>query len=385
MTVGVIILALIANFIAKRVLLRLLGAIIKRTKSKWDDAILARGVLHRAAHLAPALVFYWFADAFPNIAGIIHKLAALYMIVVGGMVINAFLNAVVDIYRMMEISRNRPIKGFVQLIQILVMVLLAILALSIATNQSPLVLLSGLGALTAVLMLVFKDSILGLVASFQISTNNMVRLGDWIEMPQYGADGDVIDVSLHTIKVQNWNKTISSIPTYALISDTFKNWRGMQESGGRRIKRAINLDMNSIRSCSNKMIERFAKFQYISDYITSKKEELAKYNQDHNIDSSYLVNGRHMTNVGTFRAYIEAYLKNNPKIHLDMTFLVRQLPPGEHGLPIEIYVFSNDQRWAPFEAIQADIFDHVLAVLPMFDLRVFQSPSGRDFRKLTGV
>jgi miniconductance mechanosensitive channel len=382
--VGVIILAVITTFVTKRILLTLLSFLIRKTKTRWDDALLERRVLHRLSHLAPALVFYWFAGVFPGVESLIHNLAVIYMLIVSGLVVSSFLNAVVDIYRTMEISRTRPIKGFVQLFQILIIVLLAIFGLAVVTNQSPLVLLSGLGALTAVLLLVFKDSILGLVASFQISANNMVRIGDWIEMPKYGADGDVIDVSLHTIKVQNWNKTISTIPTYALISDTFKNWRGMEESGGRRIKRAVNIDINSISFCSEEMIERFSKYQYITEYINRKKDELARHNQEHKVDTNFLVNGRHMTNIGTFRAYVEAYLKNHPKIHQQMTFLVRQLPPGEHGQPIEIYVFSNDLRWAPYEAIQADIFDHILAVVPMFDLRVFQSPTGHDFRKLAG-
>jgi miniconductance mechanosensitive channel len=257
-----------------------------------------------------------------------------------------------------------------------------VLVIALLFKQSPFGILGGLGAMTAVLILVFKDTILGLVASFQISTTDMVRIGDWIEMPKYGADGDVIDVSLHTIKIQNWNKTISTIPTYALISDTFKNWRGMSDSGGRRIKRAVNIDITSIKFCTEEMIKRFSKFQYISEHVEKKKKELAEFNEVNRFDISELVNGRHMTNIGTFRAYLEEYLRNHPKIHQDMTFLVRQLPPGEHGLPIEIYVFSNDQRWAQYEAIQADIFDHILAVLPMFDLRAFQSPTGHDFKGL---
>jgi miniconductance mechanosensitive channel len=221
-----------------------------------------------------------------------------------------------------------------------------------------------------------------LVASFQITATNLVRLGDWIEVPKYGADGDVIDISLHTIRVQNWNKTISTIPTYALISETFKNWRGMEESGGRRIKRSIYIDVNSIKFCDEEMIERFSKYEFIADYVQGKKDELARYNTERKVDTSFLVNGRHMTNVGTFRAYTEAYLKNHPDVHPSLTFLVRQLQPTEHGLPIEIYVFSKVQAWAKYEAIQADIFDHLLAVVPLFDLRVYQRPSGRDFQAM---
>ena len=380
----VIVLAIIVNYVAKKILLVVLSFLIKRTKTKWDDALLERRVLHRASHVAPALVVYWYAAAFPGLESLIERLAMVYILAVGGLVISGFMNAVVDVYRTLEVARNRPIKGFVQLAQIILTVFLVVLGIAILFEQSPFGLLGGLGAMTAVLLLVFKDTILGLVASFQISATNIVRIGDWIEMPKYGADGDVIDISLHTIRVQNWDKTISTIPAYALISDSFKNWRGMKESGGRRIKRAISIDMDSVKFCTEEMIERFSGFEYIADYVQRKKEELARYNADHNIDTTFLVNGRHMTNLGTFRAYVEAYLRNHPMIHQDLTFLVRQLQPGEHGLPLEIYVFSNVQAWAKYEAIQADIFDHILAVIPLFDLRVFQRPSGRDLRSLAG-
>ena len=242
-----------------------------------------------------------------------------------------------------------------------------------------------MGAMTAILLLVFKDSILGLVASIQLTSNDMVRIGDWIEMPKYGADGDVIDVTLHTVKVQNWDKTITTIPSYALISDSFKNWRGMAESGGRRIKRAIYIDLTSIKFCTSEMLDRFEKFQLITDYIRTRKAEITEYNQEHQVDTSELINGRNLTNVGTFRAYLVAYLHHHPKIHQDLTFLIRHLPPGEQGLPIEIYVFSNDQVWANYEAIQADIFDHIFSVVPMFDLRLFQNPTGADFQQFTAT
>jgi len=380
----VIVLAIIVNYVAKKILLVVLGFLIKKTRTRWDDALLERRVLHRASHVAPALVVYWYAAAFPGLESLIERLAMVYILAVSGLVISGFMNAVVDVYRTLEVARNRPIKGFVQLAQIILTVFLVVFGIAILFEQSPFGLLGGLGAMTAVLLLVFKDTILGLVASFQISATNIVRIGDWIEMPKYGADGDVIDISLHTIRVQNWDKTISSIPAYALISDSFKNWRGMEESGGRRIKRAISIDMNSVKFCTEEMIERFSRFEYIADYVQRKKEELARYNINHNVDTTFLVNGRHMTNLGTFRAYVEAYLRNHPMIHRDLTFLVRQLQPGEHGLPLEIYVFSNVQTWAKYEAIQADIFDHILAVIPLFDLRVFQRPTGHDLRSLAG-
>jgi len=229
---------------------------------------------------------------------------------------------------------------------------------------------------------VFKDAILGFVAGVQLTTNKMVAIGDWVEMPKYNADGDVIEVALTTVKVQNWDKTITTIPTYALITESFRNWRGMKESGGRRIKRAICIDMNTIALCSEEMLQRFSQIQYISEYIAQKKKEVAEYNKERGVDEANRVNGRRLTNIGTFRAYVVAYLRNHPMISQDMTFLVRQLSPNEHGLPIEIYVFCRDQVWANYEAIQADIFDHILAVVPEFDLRVYQSPSGTDFQRL---
>jgi miniconductance mechanosensitive channel len=233
-------------------------------------------------------------------------------------------------------------------------------------------------------MLVFKDTILGFVASVQLLRNDMVRRGDWIEVPKFGADGDVIDITVATVKVQNWDKTISMVPTYALISESFKNWRGMSESGGRRIKRAIHIDMNSIELCTPKMLDRFERMELITDYVRERRKEIDEHNRKHGVDSNEHVNGRHMTNVGTFRAYVVAYLKQNPKVRQDMTFIVRQLPPEATGLPIEIYVFSSDQVWANYEAIQADIFDHLLAVLPEFGLRVYQYPGGADLRGAAG-
>jgi miniconductance mechanosensitive channel len=378
--VGVIILALVANYVAKKILLAGISAFVKRTKTTWDDALLRRNVFTRLSHLAPAMVFYYSAHLFPPIEGLIQRLSMVYMILTGLYAFNGLANAVVDIYNTYPISREKPIKGYVQIVMIIISVFVGIYTLATLLGQSPWPLISGFGAMTAILLLIFKDTILGLVASIQLSANDMVRIGDWIEMPKFGADGDVIDVSLHVVKVQNWDKTITTIPAYALISDSFKNWRGMSESGGRRIKRSINLDMTSVKFCTNEMLDWYGKFQLISDYIKAKRQEIADYNVEHQVDTCELINGRNLTNIGTFRAYLAAYLHSHPKVHQEMTFLIRQLPPGEHGIPIEIYIFSNDQRWAEYEAIQADIFDHIMAVIPMFDLRVFQQPTGNDFR-----
>jgi miniconductance mechanosensitive channel len=383
----ILVLSYLANIIAKRVILAGVARLIKRSKLSWDDVFLKNKVFKRLSHVAPVLVIYLLSSlAFPDsplLVSFIKNGAFIYMVIIALMVLDSFLNACHDIYKTFEVSKEIPIKGIVQAIKIILIFIGGILILSTITNKTPLYFLSGLGALTAVLMLIFKDAILGFVAGIQLSANDMVHKGDWIEMPQFGADGDVVDVSLTTVKVQNWDKTITTIPTYSLISHSFRNWRGMQESGGRRIKRALYIDMTSIKFCDREVLERFSRIQYIREYIERKNTELSEYNQEHSVDESSLVNGRKLTNIGTFRAYVEAYLHNHPKIHQNMTFLVRQLAPTDHGLPLEIYVFSNDQVWARYESIQADIFDHFLAAIPAFDLRVFQNPSGADFQSLT--
>jgi miniconductance mechanosensitive channel len=382
MTVGILVLCVLAFFAARWILSAALGYVAGKTDTRWDDILVESRLFKRLAFLAPALVVYLFADAFPNAAEGIQRVILTYMVVVAVLAANALLNAFNAIYRTFEIARSRPIKGFVQVVKIIIFIIAVILILSAVMNRSPWVFLTGMGAMMAVLLIIFKDTLLGLVASFQITAADMVREGDWIEMPKFGADGDVIDVTLHTVKVRNWDKTITTIPTYALVSDSFRNWRGMEESGGRRIKRAVNIDMNTIRICDDEMLDRFEKMRLIGDLVKTRRKEVADFNRETGADDSVLVNGRRLTNVGTFRAYVAAYLKSHPKIHQDMTFLVRQLAPGEHGLPIEIYVFSRDQAWARYEEIQADIFDHILAVVPEFGLRVFQSPSGSDFAGL---
>jgi len=382
----IIILSLIAYLLAKHFILKGLTAIISRTTTQWDDVLLRKKVFNRLAHLAPAIVMYLFISIplvdYDWIISLINEVILIYMIVMGILALDAFLNASLAIYETYDISNKIPIKGFIQVFKIVIYFTSGIFIIAILLDKTPVYLFSSLGALTAVLMFIFKDAILGFVAGIQLTANQMVANGDWIEMPKYGADGDIIEIALTTVKVQNWDKTITTIPTYALITESFKNWRGMSESGGRRIKRSISLDMNTIQFCTEEMLDRFSKIQYISSYIEKQKIELQTYNQVEQVDDSSLVNGRRMTNVGTFRAYVEAYLKNHPKINHEMTFLVRQLAPSEHGLPIEIYVFSKDKAWANYESIQADIFDHILAVIPEFDLQVFQDPSGRDFNKL---
>jgi miniconductance mechanosensitive channel len=386
--VSIIILSFIVYLFTKHFILKGLAVIIGRTATQWDDVILRKKVFNRLAHLAPAIVIYMSIsipfEGYDWSITLITGLVSIFMIVMGVLAFNAFLNASLDIYTTYEVSNRIPIKGFIQVIKIIIYFTSGVFIISILLDKTPVYLFSSLGALTAVLMFVFKDAILGFVAGIQLSANRMVANGDWIEMPKYGADGDIIEIALTTVKVQNWDKTITTIPTYALITESFKNWRGMSDSGGRRIKRSISIDMNTIQFCTEDMLARFSKIQYISGYIEKKKVELLESNKLKHVDNSSLVNGKRMTNIGTFRAYVNAYLMNHPLINKEMTFLIRQLAPTEHGLPIEIYVFSKDQDWVDYESVQSNIFDHVLAVVPEFDLRVFQDPSGMDFKRLIG-
>ncbi len=383
----ILLLSWIADLVVRKILVRAIGPMIQRSRTHWDDALIHQGVLSKLGHLAPAWIIYSMLPPilaeYPRLQALTINMTGAYMALVITMALAAFTESVREIVAGFEQARRAPLQVIAQAARVVVWVVGVIFIVAALFDRSPAVFVSGLGAMTAILMLIFKDSILGLVAGLQIASNDLVRPGDWIQMPKYGADGDVLEVGLTTVKVQNWNKTISSVPSYALISDSFKNWRGLDDSGGRRIKRAIHLDMSSIRFCDDAMLERFRRIQYISEYIDQKQSEVSKWNEENEVDLGSLANGRRLTNVGTFRAYLQAYLRDNPSINsADMTFLVRQLAPGSKGLPIEIYVFSKDQRWVQYEAIQADIFDHVLAVIPDFDLRVFQEPSGADLQNL---
>jgi miniconductance mechanosensitive channel len=383
---GIGVAAFAANFLAKRVILRVLTHVAGRTRTKWDNVMLEKHVFTRLSHIAPAVVIWYLAPAslaeYPSFAAVMRSAAELYMLLIGLAVAFAFLNAAEAIYTRFQISTRVPITGYLQVIKLVLSIGVGIFALSIVLDKSPWIFLSGLGAATAILLLIFKDAILGFVAGIQLAANDMVRPGDWISMPKYGADGDVVELNLTTVKVSNWDKTISTIPTYALISDSFKNWRGMSESGGRRIKRSISIDVNSIKFCTSEMIERFAKIERVRGYVEKKRSELAEYNRSHDVDESVLVNGRRMTNIGTFREYLVTYLREHPDIHQQMTLLVRHLQPTEKGLPLEIYVFSADQDWGRYEAIQADIFDHIFAAIGEFDLHPFQYPTNASLATL---
>ncbi len=384
---GVLAVALAANLLARLVLIGLVHTVVLRSRTTWDDALVRHKVIRRLSHLLPAVIVYWAAPLVfvgnDHAISLVRSGVHVYLLLVAMFLVDALLKAVHDVYQTLPISRRMPILIFLQVGKIVAFVVLGLLIVSVLIKRDLGFLLGGMGAMMAVVMLIFRDAILGFVAGITLSANKMVHVGDWISMPAYGADGDVIEIGLTTVKVQNWDKTITTIPTYALIGESFKNWRGMSESGGRRIKRSIHIDMNSVRFCTREMLDRYKKVKYIQDYLDAKEREVAEHNARENVDESTLVNGRHLTNLGTFRAYLQAYLQNHPMIHQEMTLLVRHLQPTEHGLPIEVYAFSRDQAWANYEGIQADVFDHVLAVIPQFDLRVYQQPSGLDFQTLS--
>lgn len=380
------IISYVTNLIVKKILVRSIRLVIKKTKTVWDDALVENKVFISLSHIAPAIVIYLttpyifqdFAGAIPYILRLLNAYISIVLIIV----IIKFLNTLKYYSENTKLFKDNPLDSYFQLVKIAIYIIGGIIILSFLLNKSPLYFFSALGAMTVVLLLIFKDTIMGFVASIQLSTNDMIRIGDWVSKPKYGADGDVIEINLTTIKIQNWDKTVTTIPTYAFISESFKNWRGMSESGGRRIKRSLNIKISSIKFCTLEMLERFKKFQLIKDYIEEKNNKIEEYNKENKIDKSYLINGRHLTNIGIFRVYAEAYVKNNPDINLNMTCMVRQLLPTEKGLPIEIYTFSNRQEWVTYEGIMSDMFDHLIAAIPEFELEVFQNPTGTDFRKL---
>ncbi|MDE2783415.1 MAG: mechanosensitive ion channel [Gemmatimonadota bacterium] len=392
--------ALIADRVASGLLQRVFGRVAARTRSSWDDRIAERKVVQRLAHVVPALVVYLGigpalgvtpagVEAAPGellstVWTIVRRVAAAYIAFAVVRAFAAFLDAVNDIYQESYAeAKSRPIKGYLQVVSLVAWLAAAVVIVSVLVGRSPVVFLSGLGALAAVLMLVFRDTILSLVASVQIASNDMIRIGDWLSVPQAQSDGEVIDIALHTIKVQNWDKTISTIPTSKFITESFKNWRGMSESGGRRIKRSLRLDMNSVRFLRDDEIEELSRRELLQGYMRDALDTIARYNAAKDAgDPGVIPEIRRLTNLGTFRVYVHKYLEAHPKTHKEMTLLARQLAPGPEGVPIEIYCFSNDTAWANYEGFQADIFDHLIAVLPEFGLKAYQSPAGSDFARV---
>ncbi len=385
---ALILAAAAALWLTRFMLIRVLRRALSQAGLGEIEASL-RPINVRLARLAPAAVIYQGVLAVPHLAPaaatVIRNVAAAFMVLTVVMALAAVLTLVNTVYARRPEAASRPIKGYLQVLKIALFAIGAILILATLIERSPLLLLSGLGAMAAILMLVFKDTILSLVASVQLTSNDMLRVGDWIEMPQLNADGDVIDIALHTVKVQNWDKTITTIPTWKLISESYKNWRGMQQSGGRRIKRALLIDQASVRFLEPGERERMRRFALIDDYLERKQDELEAWNTRLVEAGRDPVNARRVTNLGTFRAYVASYLKAHPGINQEMTQIVRQLAPTPHGLPLEIYAFTATVSWVPYEGIQADIFDHLIAILPEFGLSLYQQPSGLDVQRLAGV
>lgn len=373
----------LAFFITKRVFIHYLYKIFRKTSFTWDDLFADTRAFDNLAHIVPAVFVLIMAPVifsdFEQILPFVIRLTDAYLIIVSMTVFFAVLKVGEYSLSRHPAFKDKPLTSYFQLVRILLYIVTIILVLSAILDKSPIYFLSAFGAMTAILLLVFKDTILGLVASVQMSSNDMVRVGDWVEMPKFNADGDVIDINLNTVKVQNFDKTITTIPTYYFITDSFKNWRGMEQSGGRRIKRAIFIDVNSVKLVDAEMREKYKKYQLINDYIENKQKEIEEYNNKKQIDTSVLINGRRMTNLGVYRKYIENYLKNHPSIRQDMTIMVRQLANESRGVPLEIYCFTNTTDWGDYEVIQADIFDHLYSTAIFFGLDIFQEPSGKDF------
>ena len=358
----------------------LLKNLLRKTKSKYDDLLIDKGFLKNFSFYPPLVILYILLQMKFGSVDIINRLYNASFIIITTRLTISLVEILNSIYSSSKFSGQVNIRSYVQVLKLFVYLLAVILVVSIFLNQSPIYLLSSIGALTAVIMLIFKDTILSFVSSIQITSNDLFRLGDWVEAPQFGADGDVIDIALHTIKIQNWDKTISIIPTHKLVDSSFKNWRGMTNSGGRRIKRSLNIDLNSVKFCDSNMVKKFSKISLLKDYLEAKINEITQYNNQQKISDS-LINGRSLTNLGIFRIYIQKYLNENTNINKDLTFLVRQLAPNKYGIPIEIYVFSSDTNWIKYEQIQADIFDHLIASIKEFDLNLFQNPTGQDLNK----
>lgn len=375
--------AIIIYLTIHKILNTLIRKIVTKTKTEFDDILLNEKLLRRLSYILPIIFLQQFvffnSEIDASLDNVLEATVALFII----LIINSLLESFVEIISKFEKFKKRPLKSYSQVVKIVISIIGAILIFGIITGQNFWSLFAGLGAISAVLLLVFKDTIMAFVASIQIASYDLVKVGDWIEIPSLGVDGDVMDMALHTIKVRNFDKTITTVPTNKLIEQSFKNWRGMQETGSRRIKRAIHIDLSSIKFLTDEMLNRFDKFQLISEYLKDKKNEVKNDNSEKGVDTSELVNGRRLTNVGTFREYLKAYLHNRTDVNDNLTFLIRQLSPGAEGLPIEIYIFAKTTAWVEYEEIQSDIFDHIMAIVPEFELKIFQNPTGNDFKKLS--
>ncbi len=368
---------------------KLIIPVIQKSKTKFDDLLLKHYFFRKISFLVPALILYYYLNdvlfLMPALANFFITLINVFFVFITILIIDSLLSTVNDYYERFEIAKDHPIKSVIQIIKIIVYFIGLLVVIGIVFDRDLSSLLISLGTLSAVLMLIFRDPILGFVGGLQLVFNKMIKIGDWITVPNFGADGTVLEITLTTVKIQNFDKTIVTVPTYSLISGSFQNWRGMEESGGRRIKRSIYIDMDSVKFVDDKMLDKFMKIKVLRPYLEQKQKEIEEYNKKMDIDPSVKVNGRRQTNLGVFRAYLKAYLKNRPDIHQNMTFLVRQLQPAEKGIPIQIYVFTKTTEWVEYENIQADIFDHILSVIPEFGLRVYQFPKSGDIQTLLEI
>ncbi|MFS3892152.1 mechanosensitive ion channel family protein [Raoultella ornithinolytica] len=386
---GIILLtAIVVHFILHKGVLRAFEKRAQASSHLWLQIITQNKLFHRLAFTLQGIIVnvqavLWLQKG-SEAANILTTCAQLWVMIYALLSFFSLLDVVFNLSQKFATASQLPLKGIFQGIKLVSAIIIGILVISLLIGQSPAILISGLGAMAAVLMLVFKDPILGLVAGIQLSANDMLKLGDWLEMPKYGADGAVIDIGLTTVKVRNWDNTITTIPTWSLVSDSFKNWSGMSASGGRRIKRSLNIDTTSIHFLDEREQQRLIQARLLKPYMDSRHQEISEWNQQNAADHSVL-NLRKMTNIGTFRAYLQEYLRNHPRLRKDMTMMVRQLAPDTNGLPIEIYCFTSTVVWAEYESIQADIFDHIFAVVDEFGLRIHQSPTGNDIRSLAAA
>ncbi|WP_431108752.1 mechanosensitive ion channel family protein [Winogradskyella poriferorum] len=377
---GLLIIAFIVDYITKRILWKFSASIANRTKTNFDNILISNKLPRNVAHIIPLIILIEFVpDVFSDFSyfeNIVEKTLKIITILLTLRIIRSFLNSVKDYLKTLPRYKDKPIDSYIQVFMIFAWILGIFATFSILTGVTFLNFAISLGTASAVILLIFKDTILGFVASIQVSINDMVRIGDWITFEKYGADGDVIEINLATVKVQNWDKTITTIPTYALISDSFKNWRGMMNSGGRRIKRSVIIKASTIKFLSDDDIERFKHIELISNYIEQRSKEIKKFNTEKGINKSILINGRNLTNFGVFRKYLQTYMDNHSAINKDMTLMVRQLEPTPQGIPMEIYAFSSDIRWENYEYIIGDVFDHVLASVKYFDLEIYELSLG---------
>lgn len=376
----------LVDLIFRLVFLKSIHRLIAKSSTQFDDHLAANKTF---IYIARLIILIIFKNLLPILLTDFKESVKFWTTVTDilllfnwYLIFKAILRTIKDYLSTKEGFRDKPLGSYVQVADIVLIFILAIILFTLLTGQNPWTFLTALGAASAVAMLVFKDTILGFVASIQVSVNDMVRIGDWIEMPKYNADGDVIEINLNTVKIQNWDKTITTVPTHYLVTDSFKNWRGMHETGGRRIKRAINIKISSIRYLNAEEIEELKKIQLLAPYIDERRAEIEAYNLKSGADRSMPINGRNLTNVGLFREYINRYVRNNPAIRQDMTLLIRQLAPSEHGLPLELYMFTADTRWAFYENAMSDIFDHLFAAIKYFGLEVFEAPASDDVRSL---